>query len=184
MNERNYKKKCEALFLKANKLNVELEFSPENFNYRRLDCLWYGGQIARIKVSDTFSIEVKVEGDVRACLINSNCDVIVSVKDRDNCGAFADTMKAHLKTDRQLYAALDSKKLILDEQNWIEYDGVVKKDVFDEQGTNIDLGMMRDNFLDNNVLLAIEQVLDSIDEIKAEIIDIAEIEYNIKVGGV
>ncbi len=57
-------------------------------------------------------------------------------------------------------------------------------DASDECGTFIDLGMICDNFLDNNVLLAVEQVLDSIEEIKAEIIDVADVEYGIKVGDV
>lgn len=79
---------------------------------------------------------------------------------------------------------MDNEKLTLGDNNWIEYDGIVKEDASDERGTFIDLGMICDNFLDNNVLFAVEQVLDSIEKIKAEIIDIADVEYGIKVGDV
>ncbi len=81
-------------------------------------------------------------------------------------------------------ATMDNEKLTLGDNNWIEYDGIVKEDASDERGTFIDLGMICDNFLDNNVLFAVEQVLDSIEKIKAEIIDIADVEYGIKVGDV
>ena len=137
-----------------------------------------------IKVSDTFAIQLRAEGDVRACLTDQNGDVIASVKDKNNCGAFAAEMRAYFKTDKQLYATMDNEKLTLGDNNWIEYDGIVKEDASDERGTFIDLGMICDNFLDNNVLFAVEQVLDSIEKIKAEIIDIADVEYGIKVGDV
>lgn len=184
MNKRKYKKKCKALFKKAKELNVILEFNPEEFDCHRLDCIWYGGTIAMINVSDTFAIQLRAEGDVRACLTDRNGDVIASVKDKNNCGAFADEMRTYFKTDKQLYAAMDNESLTLGNNNWIEYDGIVKVDASDECGTFIDLGMICDNFLDNNVLLAVEQVLDSIEEIKAEIIDVADVEYGIKVGDV
>ena len=179
MNRRSYKKKCKALFKKAKELCVILEYNPEDFDYQRLDCLWYGGVFAIVKVSEMLAIELRIEGDVRACFIDRNGDVIASVKDKNNCGAFADEMRAYFKTDKQLYAAIDSDKLKLGNNNWIEYDGVIKKDASDKLGTFIDLGMICDNILDNNVLCAIEQVLDSIENIKEEIIDIAEIEYKI-----
>ena len=181
MNKRNYKKKCNALFKKAKELNLILEFNPENFDCHRLDCIWYGGTVAIVKITDTFAVQLRAEGDVRACLTDKNGDVIASVTDKNNCGDFANEMRTHFKTDKQLYAAMDNESLILDNNNWIEYDGIVKESASDKQETFIDPGMICDNFLDNNILLAVEQVLDSIEEIKAEIINIADIEYDIKV---
>ncbi len=184
MNKRAYKKKCKALFDKAKELNLILEFNPEDFDCHRLDCIWYGGTIAIVKVTDNFAIQLRAEGDVRACLTDRNGNVIASVKDKNNCGTFADEMRTYFKTDKQLYAAIHNESLTLGNNNWIEYDGIVKENASDERGTFIDLGMICDNFLDNNVILAVEQVLDSIEEIKAVIIDIADVEYGIKVGDV
>lgn len=182
MTIKDFNKKCKALFRKAKKIGVELSFYPENFNHRRLNCLWYGGELATIKVSETFVIELNVYGDVYAYLFDGNDDVLARVKDKNNMGVFGDEMLPYIKTDKQLQKAIDSGKLELDHNNWIEYDGVIKKNANDERGTFIDLGMICDNILDDNILTAIEQALDSIEEIKAEIIDIAESDYNVKVG--
>lgn len=182
MTKIKYKKKCRALFKKAQKIGVELSFSPEDFDCDRLDCLWYGGELATIKVSEKLAVKLLISGDVRAYLKDKEGEIIASVKDRDNYGVFADEMRQYFKKDKQLYTAIDGGKLNLVDTNWVEYDGNIS--VFDTESENvfIDLGMICDNFLDNNVLFAIEQALDSIEDIKAEIIDIAEVEYGIKVG--
>lgn len=179
MNKRTYKKKCEALFKKAKELGIILEFYPQYFDCRRLNCLWYGGDIATIKVSDTFTVELNAYGDVRAFLYDKHGEIIAGVKDKSNCGAFADVMRRYFKTDRQLMKAIRSGKLELDNNNWIEYDGVIKKSAADERGTFIDLGIVCDNILDDDVLAAVEQALDSIEEIKGDICYIAENHYGI-----
>lgn len=86
--------------------------------------------------------------------------------------------------DSQSRYALESGKLTLGNNNWIEYDGVIKNVDTDSTGVFVDLGMICDNILDDDILSAIEQVLDSIEEIKNEIIDAAENHYDIKVGDV
>lgn len=182
MSKRKYKKKCKALFKKAKKLGVELIFSPEYFNHRRLNCLWYGGELATIKLSDSFSIELSIYGDVYAWLLNENGDELARVKDKSNSGSFSDWMLSYIKTDKQLKKALRDGRLILDYNNWIEYDGVVKKRSADKSGEFIDLGMICDNILDDNILKAIDEALDSIDDIKAEICGVADNNYSIKVG--
>lgn len=184
MTKRKYKKKCRALFKKAKKIGVELSFSPEDFDCNRLDCLWYGGELATIKVSEKLTIELDIYGDVYAYLFDRNGDVLARVKDKNNMGVFGDEMLSYLKTDKQLRKAIDSGKLELDYNNWIEYDGVIRKNPADERGTFIDLGIICDNILDNNILTAIEQALDSINEIKEEILGVAKRNYGIKAGAI
>lgn len=182
MTKRDYDKKCRALFKKAREIGVELRFYPEYFNHKRLNCLWYGGELATIKVSEKLTVELDIYGDVYACLFDRNGDVLVRVKDKNNMGVFGDEMLPYLKTDKQLRKAIDSGKLEFDYNNWIEYDGVIRKNTADERGTFIDLGVICDNILDDNILTAIEQALDSIKEIKKEILGVAKRNYGIKVG--
>lgn len=184
MDKRSYDKKCRALFKKAKELGLELVFYPERFDHLRLNCLWYGGFLAAIKVSDTFKVELNVYGDVRAELTDKNGRWLESVTDKNNDGAFSEYMQSHLKTDKGLESALESGRLTLGNNNWIEYDGVVKENAADETGVFIDLGMICDNILDDDILIAIEQALDSIEDIKKEICDVAEDHYGIKVGAV
>lgn len=184
MNRRSYKKKCKALFEKAKKLGLELIFYPKGFEHRRLNCLWYGGELAIIKVSETFVIELNIYGDVRAELTDDLGNELASVTDKNNAGRFSEYMLPYIKTDRQLEDALESGKLTLGNNNWIEYDGVVKTCNTDSTGVFVDLGMICDNILDDDILSAIEQALDSIEEIKNEICDVAENHYGIKVGDV
>lgn len=184
MNKRNYQKKCRALFKKAKELGLELIFNSEMFDHRRLDCLWYGGELATIKVLPTFKIELNIYGDVRAELTDKDGRVIESVRDKNNSGAFSEYMQPYLKTDKQLHAALESGRLTLENNNWIEYDGVAKENETDVTGVFIDLGMICDNILDDDILSAIEHVLDSFEDIKNEICDVAEDHYGIKVGAV
>ena len=184
MNRRSYKKKCKALFFKAKELGLELVFYPTSFKHRRLNCLWYGGGLATIKVSETFAIELNIYGDVRAELIDDAGNELASVTDKNNGGVFSEYMLPYIKTDEQLGDVLESGKLTLGNNNWIEYDGVIKTRDTDSTGIFVDLGMICDNILDDDILSAIEQALDSIEEIKNEIIDAAENHYGIKVGAV
>lgn len=184
MNRRNYKKKCQALFLKAKELGLKLVFYPKRFKHRRLNCLWYGGWLATIKVSETFAIELYIYGDVRAELTDDLGNELASVTDKNNGGVFSEYMLPYIKTDKQLKDALEGGRLTLWNNNWIEYDGVVKKNAADEISAFIDLGLICDNILDDDILIAIEQALDSFKDLKKEVCDIAEEHYGIKVGAV
>lgn len=179
-----YKRKCDALFNKAKSIGVELSFYPESFNPDRLNCLWYGGYLADIKVTDTLSVELNIYGDVYAVLSDKDGQVLAYVKDKGNTGRFYDEMSSYISNDTELLEALDDGRLKLDYNNWVEYDGVIKKNATDERGRFIDLGIICDNVLDDDILTAIEQALDSIEEIKAEIISVAERNYGIKAGAV
>lgn len=187
MTKFKYKNKCKALFRKAKKLGVELIFSPEYFNHSRLNCLWYGGELAKIKVSDTLTIEISIYGDVYAWLLDENGDELARVKDKSNNGSFTDWMLPHIKTDKQLEKAICNGRLILDNNNWVEYDGLVNEGKIEKSDTEItwsfiDLGLICDNILDDDILVAIDEALDSIDRIRVEILGVAEEDYGIKVG--
>lgn len=184
MDKRSYKMKCKALFKKAKELGLELIFCPEYFDNKRLNCLWYGGELATIKVSEKFAIELYIYGDVRAELVDKDGNELESVIDKNNGGAFGEYMQSHLKTDKQLETAIESGRLTFGNNNWIEYDGIVKADDAETSGMFIDLGIICDNILDDDILVAIEQALDSVEDIKQEICDVAEDHYGIKVGAV
>lgn len=152
-----YKKKCDALFARAKRKGVKLNFNPENFSPDKLDCLWYGGEIATIEYEDGLKIQIYISGDVRVRLYDTAGNELARSKDKSNRGAFEDNMREYLTSDRQLIKAIDEERLVLDDNNWIEYDGIVK----DENGKEryVELDLYVDNILDSNILVAIGQVL-------------------------
>lgn len=113
MNNQKYKAKCRALFEKAKALGLELEFCPQTYDNNRLNCLWYGGQLAVIKISDKLSIELSICGDVYAEFVDRKGNKMACVKDKNNSGAFSKYVMPYLKNDRQLLAAIDSNRLYL-----------------------------------------------------------------------
>ncbi len=169
MRKGQYKRKCKKLFKKAAKLGVKLQFNPQDFDYKRLNCLWYGGTIACIRVTPRVLVELLAYGDVRAILYDENGQELCYSKDKSNNGAFYDRMRLFIKDDKQLKKFEESGRLWIDYNNWIEYGGIVFED-----GKNasqiVDLGMVVDNILDDNILIAIEQALDSLDDIVKEIL--------------
>lgn len=169
MTKRQYHKKCQKLFCKAKRLGVKLEFCPDYFHHKRLNCLWHGGRVAVIVVSTEMEIELCAYGDVIAVLYDENGKEIAYSKDKSNNGAFEDNMKPYLKTDKQLQLALEEKRLILMNNNWIEYDGYLSNS---ETGKKLFIDLMvYDNLIDDNILLAIKQVLDSLEEIKTQLLE-------------
>lgn len=171
MTKKQYRKKCQKLFCKAKRLGVKLKFYQDYFHYKRLNCLWHGGTIARIIVSKELEIELNAYGDVRATLYDENGKELAYSKDKSNTGAFTDNMYPYLTTDEQLHETLEKDLLKLDNNNWIEYDGYVLNK---ESGKMefVDLGMIVDNIVDDDILCAIKQVLDSLEEVKKEILDV------------
>lgn len=181
MNKIRYKEKCKALFKKAKSLGVELIFYPEQFNCHRLNCIWYGGTIATINVSKSVEIQLNAYGDVRAFLCDRKGKILVGVKDKENSGAFTRNMKAYLKTDRQLKKATESKRLDIQYNNWIEYDGVIKNSTDEDRNLFVDFGLIDDNILNSNVLCAIREALNSLKEIVEHITDIATHELGLNI---
>ena len=177
MTKRQYKQKCKELFAKAGKLGVKLEFDPSTFDHKRLNCLWYGGWYASFVVTPKLSISLGIYGDVRAWLFDNKGEQLVYVKDKGNNGRFYDDMHIYIKDDRQLDKLIKNGRLSLDNNNWVEYGGVIYPHGAENTGIGIDLGMMTDNILDDDVLESIDQVLDSLDDIVAEIRHFAPDEY-------
>ena len=171
MRESTYKKKCEALFKKAKDKGVELIFNPKSYSPKKLNCLWHGGNIAYIKFADGLMIDIFANGDVIATLFDKDGEEVARSKDKCNVGAFEDNMRSYINTDKQLEKAIKSGRLVLSNNNWIEYDGIIE-----ENGVKhiIDLYMYVDNLLDDNILIAIEQVLDDLDECKEQILKVKE----------
>lgn len=128
------------------------------------------------------SVELGIHGDVYAELTDKDRQFFTYVKDKGNTGRFNDEMSPYIQNDQELSEALDDGRLKLDYNNWIEYDGVIKGSASDKCCTFIDLGIICDNILDDDIITAIEQALDTIEEIKAEIIGVAERHYGIKAG--
>ena len=169
----SYYKRCRALFNKAKSLGVELEFNAGNFSPNRLDCLWYGGNIANIKVSDELSITIDVNGAVITRLLDEDGEELVYSKDEANRGCFEDKMLPYLKNDKQLKQAIQDGRLVFINNNWIEYDGyVLDKETGKKQF--IDLGGTADNVVDDDILEAVNQVLDSLEQVVFEIKSVAE----------
>ena len=169
MTKKQYRKKVQKLFCKAKRLGVKLKFNPDYFHHKRLNCLWHGGCFALIVVSPELEIELAAYGDVIAVLYDENGKEIAYSKDKSNNGAFEDNMRPYLKTDEQLSLALEEQRLVLINNNWIEYDGHYY-DKAKDRNRFIDL-MIYDNIVDDNILIAIKQVLDSLEEIKEQIFE-------------
>ena len=173
MTKKQYRKKCQKLFCKAKRLGVKLIFHQEYFKPNQLNCLWHGGTIAKIIVSKELEIELNAYGDVRATLYDENGRELAYSKDESNTGAFTDNMYPYLTTDKQLRVALEKDLLKLDNNNWIEYDGYVL-DKKTGKMEFVDLGMIVDNIVDDDILIAINEVLDSLEQVKEEILWVAK----------
>ena len=171
MKKQEYLDKCNVLFKKAKDKGVELIFNPKSYSPKKLNCLWHGGNIAYIKFADGLMIDIFANGDVIATLFDKDGEEVVRSKDKCNVGAFEDNMRSYINTDKQLEKAIKSGRLVLSNNNWIEYDGIIE-----ENGVKhiIDLYMYVDNLLDDNILIAIEQVLDDLDERKEQILKVKE----------
>lgn len=172
MRKREFDAKCKKLFRKAIERGLTLHFEPNYFDHKRLNCIWYGGTIATIKVSDSLSVEIDAYGDVRATLFDSKDNELAYVKDKNNSGIFYDEMSCYIRDDGHLKRLLESGRLVLDNNNWIEYDGIVNKG--GERSQFVDLGMIVDNIVDDDILTAIEQILDNINDIAEEILEVAK----------
>lgn len=172
MTKKQYRKKCQKLFCKAKRLGVKLKFHQAWFHHQRLNCLWHGGTVAEIIVSKELTIELNAYGDVRATLYDEQGEELAYSKDKSNTGAFEDNMYPYLTTDKQLKEALEKNLLKLDNNNWIEYDGYLL-DKKTGKMEFVDLGMIVDNIVDDDILIAINEVLDSLEQVKEEILWVA-----------
>ena len=100
---------------------VEIEFM-EPIRRKQYSSLWYGGQIAAIRVHGCV-FEVHALGDVYAWLYDkSDRDrELLYVKDKNNSGRFGSDIQPYLKTDHALVAAICRKH----NRYWIDTGGNV-----------------------------------------------------------
>lgn len=167
MNKQEYETKCKMLFEKAKAKGVELFFSPEKFDHKKLACLWYGGHLASVKVSDELSIVIEIKGDVYATLLDNDfLTEIAEVRDKGNCGRFLKKMAPFIKDDEQLSYLIEYGRLEIRYNNWIEYDGEI---TLDGEPRFVDLMLLTDNVLDDNILGAIDEVLENVEAITEDI---------------
>lgn len=88
------------------------------------------------------------------------------VKDKSNSGYFENEMSRFFASDKELLQAIEVDRLVLGNNNWIEYDGYI---VYRGKKYFIDLGDYDNITESNNILEAIDEVLDKYKVIKEEI---------------
>ena len=125
MDQVTYKAKCDALFDKAKAKGVILHFIPEKLTFNRTNCLWLGGNIAVIEIDENLSVDISAIGDVIAILYDENQEELASSKDKSNQGAFESNMSFYIKDDKELHQLLEDGRLVLRNNNWIEYGTVI-----------------------------------------------------------
>jgi len=156
MDKQEYQNRCEELFQWAKDRDLELTFNSAAYDCKRLDCLWYGGHLATIAKGDD-KVILECNGDVRATLYPiTGSTLCVSVTDKNNQGKFMEIMQEYILNDEELHECIDKERLFLGNNNWIEYNCVVN-------GAFVDLGMQADNILDDDILEAIECIIQSFD---------------------
>ena len=60
-------------------------------------------------------------GEVRAELTDNDGCYLASCRDRNNDGAFYEEMRSYLKSDKELYAAIEDGRLDIIDCNWFEW---------------------------------------------------------------
>lgn len=167
MADKYYQKQLEEeLPALAKSKGAKLEINKDKFiDVQHLNCLWYGGQVVEITVDEETKVIIEANGDVRAFLYelsNGRDNEQCFVKDSMRSGRFYDEMRSYLNNDADLIAAINQNRLELDNNNWWEVNVVLTRD---GKEIFIDLYDYLDNILDDNLAVAIKQVLDCLDYI-------------------
>lgn len=122
----------------------------QQLNGTKKSSYFYGGRMVEIVLDKDHSYLISACGDVDAVLFDDNGNIIEEVRDRNNCGAFSYEMQ-HI-TEENLYDLLDSGKLVMNDNNWWEVNGLYK-------GKFVEFPLL-DNVLDSmRIDDAIEEVL-------------------------
>ncbi len=86
------------------------------------DVFWYGGELATVE-KDGETLYLYANGDVIGSLLtNDRTDVLDSFKDKGN-NAYRHDVDQYLKNDDDLKAALLTDRLVLENNNWLEWFG-------------------------------------------------------------
>ena len=118
--------KLEALKKEAEKYGAELQVMDDDFiDDDHLDCLWYGGCIGSI-VYKGYEISIEVHGEVAIYGDPGDeefCDL--TYVNKQGTGAYnmgaSDTLRTTFKNDAELRAALHENRLVVENNNWVEF---------------------------------------------------------------
>ena len=114
---------------------------------------WYGGQCATIEHKG-YIASVEAIGDIYAEYA-PNGEYKYHIKDKNNAGWFYNEMHNDIKSDKELYEAINNGDLLIDNNNWWECF------IIDPQGNWHDLMWALDSgYLDD----AIEEVKENLED--------------------
>ena len=88
----------------------------DSISLRRLDCLWYGGNVTDVKYKG-YTFHIEAIGDVYAVLYTVRDEKqLCYVKDKNNGGYFSSEMLLYFRSDKVLHNSLgdDPKKYRLE----------------------------------------------------------------------
>ena len=153
----------ESLHQQEEKLGVEIFLDKEDIrDEKHLNCLWYGGEIGKIKYRD-YEIVISAYGDICLGGIIDGKEVHFVSKLNDGA-AFSELGK--MLDDESLETLINSDDsnnyLVYENNNWFEVD------LIGPNGTWIDLSHA-DNVLSNNILECFEDVSEYFEYVDMEI---------------
>jgi len=139
--------------------NIEICFN-DSISLRRLDCLWYGGNVVDIKYKG-YTFQIEAVGDVYVDLYSARGGKHKCyVKDKNNGGNLISEMFSYFRSDKVLHNTLSDEpkryRLEMQHGNWWECF------VTDPAGRFHDLLWALD---EDNLFKAIGEVLAGLDEI-------------------
>lgn len=89
----------------------------DKIDEEHLSHYWYGGECATIKHKG-FTFSIQAIGDI--CCEYQKGENYEFFKDKNNSGRFYNEMNNYIKSDSDLYDAMERKELIFDYNNWWE----------------------------------------------------------------
>lgn len=162
----------------------------QKFYPDRKDVLWYGGDLFSV-TDGHVTMTCRAVGDVYATLLDDNNDVIEEVKDKNNAGEFYGAMREHIAGDAHLQNLKDEGRLVLSNNNWMEYffevGGELLMDTFLEEGTDDVLEALQSaeetfaeakSWLKEKVIVSFDLETTGLDTDTAEILQFAAIVRN------
>lgn len=153
----------ESLHQQEEKFGVEIFLDREDIrDEKHLNCLWYGGEIGKIKYRD-YEIVISAYGDVCLGGIIDGKEVHFVSKLNDGT-AFSElgNMFDDESVEKLIYSHDSNNYLVYEDKNWFEVD------LIGPNGTWIDLSYA-DNVLDDNILKCFEDVSEYFEYVDMEI---------------
>ena len=117
---------------------IKIELYPIDKDH--LDCIWYGGEVGRIKYKD-WTFIIGAYGDVRMYIPDED----MTIRDRDETNYIVYDALGDRYTDDDLFKLIDDGKIDLIDSNFFVID------LKTPDGEHFDLSEW-DNYLENNLL--------------------------------